>query len=42
MERGHFAEKKYQCPKDMELTSKIVKSFTDKLPKEVKHAIVLP
>lgn len=35
LERNHFIEKKYQCPKDMEFTSKCVKSFTGKLPKEV-------
>ena len=42
MERAHFLEKKYQSPKDMELTSKCVKNFTGKLPKEVQHALVLP
>jgi len=42
MERGHFAEKKYTCPKDMELTSKCVKAFNGKLSKELKHALVLP
>ncbi|TNV84983.1 hypothetical protein FGO68_gene2012 [Halteria grandinella] len=41
LERAHFHEKKYQCPKDMELTSKCVKSFNGKLPKEVLHALVL-
>jgi hypothetical protein len=42
MERGHFMEKKYQCPKDTELTSQCVKAFTGKLSKELKHALVLP
>jgi hypothetical protein len=42
LERAHFLEKKYQAPKDVELTSKCVKSFTGKLPKEVLHGLVLP
>jgi hypothetical protein len=39
MERQHFTEKKYPCPKDVELN---VKSFNGKLPKELKYALTLP
>ena len=42
LERAHFLERKYQCPKDIELTSKAVKTFNGKLPKEVAHGLVLP
>lgn len=38
-ERGHFIEKKYQCPKDLDVNSKYLKNFS-KLPKEVKHSLV--
>jgi hypothetical protein len=42
MDRAHFSEKKYQSPKDTELTSKCVKAFSGKFSKEIKHALVLP
>jgi len=42
MDRAHFSEKKYQSPKDTELTSKCVKVFNGKFSKEIKHAFVLP
>ena len=42
LERGYFHEKKYQAPKDVDLTSKFVKSFTGKIPKEVLNGLVLP
>ena len=38
-ERAHFIEKKYQCPKDLELNAKSIKNFS-KIPKEVKHSVV--
>ena len=40
LERSHFIDRKYQSPKDLELTSKSLKSVY-KLPKEVKHSLVL-
>ena len=38
-ERGHFIEKKFQCPKDLDVNAKCVKQFS-KMPKEVKHSLV--
>eukprot|EP00347_Sterkiella_histriomuscorum_P000425 403375913 len=38
-ERGHFIEKKLQCPKDLDVNCKQVKQFS-KMPKEVKHSLV--
>ena len=38
-ERAHFIEKKYQSPKDLELSAKIGKNFSGKLSKEVKHSL---
>jgi hypothetical protein len=37
-ERGHFIEKKFQCPKDLEITPKT--KLLSKIPKEVKHSLV--
>lgn len=37
-ERGHFIEKKIQCPKDLEIDQKVKKISS--LPKEVKHSLV--
>ncbi len=37
-ERGHFIDKKYQSPKDLEINAKMVKNFS-KLPKEVKYSL---